>query len=225
MPTKYRWYRIQLPSGTRDLSRVIAKHPLLPNTNQGFTKVEGSLGSPIYRFLWRSKVVITQFDDSGIPSYQEIDTVNYSDFAIVYVDGLTFLRVENPGRNIRELLNAIESLVGIGFTCKPLTFESAKPTRVFDHIKVIKLIGLKVSGAVLCEDLVARMEFASKQGISLDKLTVLEGIPHKIESACYELNYEGIKGQLAFALNGTVKVSGQLAPHLVHLIEQDLSKL
>lgn len=206
MLTKYRWYRFQLPNGTSDLSHVISKKPFLLNSNQGFTKVEGSLGSPIYRFLWRSKVVITQFDDSGIPSYQGIDTVNFSDFAIVGVDDLTFLRVENPGRNIRELLNAIESLVGIGFTCKQLTFENAKPTKIFDHIDTIKLIGLKVSGAVLNEDLVARMEFASKQGISLDKLAVLEGIPHKIELACYELNYEGIKGQIAFAINGAVKV-------------------
>jgi len=223
MQTRYRWYRIQLPKAMHDLSGVLARSPLAPNANQWFRKVEGSLGSPIYRFLWRSKVVITQFDDSGIPSYQDIATVNFTDFAIVTIDSKTFLRVENLGRSIRELLNAIESSVGLGFTCSPVTFENAKPTTIFENIQVIKLIGLKVVGAVLKDDLVARMEFASKQGITLDKLTSLEGIPHKIESASYELVFEGIKGQLSFASNGTVKVSGQLAPRLIHLIEQDLA--
>lgn len=225
MLTRYRWYRIQLPSDIPDLPGVIANRPFVPNSNEGFTSVDGSLGGAIYRFLWRSKVVITQFDDSGIPSYQEIATVNFTDFAIVIVDGLTFLRMENPGRSIRELLNAVETLVGLGFTCKPVTFETIKPTTVFEKIESIKLIGLKVIGAVLEDDLVARMEFASVKGITPDKLAILEGVPHKIESASYELIYEGVKGQLSFTSNGTVKVSGQLAPRLIHLVEQDLSKM
>ena len=225
MLTRYRWYRIQLPSGAPDFSGVIAKHPLVANANQGFTRVEGSLGALIYRFLWRSKVVIVQFDDNGTPSYQEVATVNFTDFAIVSIEGVTFLRIENAGRSIRDLLNAIEALVGLGFTCRPVTFENSKPTIVFEKIETIKLIGLKVIGAVLEKDLVARMEFASKQGITLDKLTILEGVPHKIESASYELIYEGVKGQLAFTSNGTVRVSGQLAPRLIHLVEQDLSRI
>jgi hypothetical protein len=225
MLNRYRWYRIQLPSGTSDLSGVIAKYPLVANSNQGFTKIESSLGAPNYRFLWRSKVVITQFNDSGIPAYQEVSTVNFTDFAIVSIEGATFLRIENPGRSIRDLLNAIEALVGLGFTCKPVTFESTKPTTVFEKIETIKLIGLKVIGVVLEEDLVARMEFASKQGITLDKLAILEGVPHKIESASYELIYQGVKGQLAFTSNGTAKVSGQLAPKLIQLVEQDLSRI
>lgn len=225
MLIRYRWYRIQLPHGTPELSSVIEKHSLGPESNQGFTRVNGSLGLPIHRFLWRSKVVVTQFDYSGIPFYQEVATINFTDFAILNVDGQSFLRIENPGRNIRDLLNSVESLVGLGFTCKPVTFEKKKPTTVFESIEVIKLIGLKVVGAVLDKDLVARMEFASKQGITPEKLTVLNGVPHKTDSASYELIYGGIKGQLSFNSNGTVRVSGQLAPRLVHLIEQDLAKV
>lgn len=225
MRSRFRWYRIQLPSGSPDLPSIIARHPFVPSANQGFTIVEGSLGTSVFRFLWRSKVIITQFDDSGSASYQEVATINYTDFGIVSIDSMTFLRIENPGRSIRDLLNAIESVAGLGFTCRPVTFENAKPTTVFQYLDVIKLIGLKVIDAVIAEDLVARMEFASKQGITHDKLSILEGISHKIETASYELIYEGIKGQLAFTLNGVVKVSGQLAPKLVHLVERDLAKL
>lgn len=223
--TRYRWYRIQLPLGIPDLSGVVEKHPLEPKSNQGFTRVNGSLGFPVHRFLWRSKVVVTQFDDSGAPFYQEIATVNFTDFAILNIDKQSFLRIENPSRSIRELLNAIESLVGLGFTCKQVTFEKKKPTTVFESIDVIKLIGLKVVDAVLDEDLVARMEFASKQGITSEKLTVLNGIPYKTDSASYELIYGGIKGVLSFNSNGAVRVSGELAPRLVHLIEHDLAKI
>jgi len=114
---------------------------------------------------------------------------------------------------------------GLGFTSKLLTFEKAKPTTVFESIQAFKLIGLKVVGAVVEEDLVARMEFASKQGMVVEKMKLLEGLRYKVDSATYELVYEGIRGQLAFSSSGTVKVSGQLAPRLVHLIEQDLAKL
>ena len=225
MVTRYRWYRIQLPGGSAVLHKLFSLHPFTANLNQGFTRIEGSLGEPIYRFLWRSKIVITQLDDNGTPIYQEVSTVNFTDFSIVDVDGTTFFRLENPGRSVRDLLNTLEALVGLGFTCRTVTFEGAKPTKVFEKIKTIKLIGLKIVEVVLEKDLIARMEFASKQGITLEKLAILEGVPNKIEFANYELIYEGVKGLLAFASNGTVKISGQLAPLLLHLIEQDLPEI
>lgn len=225
MLNRYRWYRIQLPRGVTDLAEIITACPLGPGDTYGFSRTEGSTGTQLHRFLWRTKVIVTQFDDAGAPSYQEVASVNFTDFAIIGIDGETFLRIENPGRNIRDLLNALESRVGLGFTSKLLTFEKAKPTTVFESIQAFKLIGLKVVGAVVEEDLVARMEFASKQGMVVEKMKLLEGLRHKVDSATYELVYEGIRGQLAFSSSGTVKVSGQLAPRLVHLIEQDLAKL
>lgn len=225
MLNRYRWYRIQLPRGVTDLAEIITARPLGPGATYGFSRTEGSTGTQLHRFLWRTKVIVTQFDDAGVPSYQEVASVNFTDFAIIEIDGETFLRIENPGRNIRDLLNALESMVGLGFTSKLLTFEKAKPTTVFESIQAFKLVGLKIVGAVVEEDLVARMEFASKQGMVVEKMKLLEGLRHKVDSATYELVYEGIRGQLAFSSSGAVKVSGQLAPRLVHLIEQDLAKL
>ena len=224
MINRYRWYRIQLPRGVTDLAEIIAARPLGPSETYGFSRTESSTGARLHRFLWRTKVIVTQFDDAGAPSYEEVASVNFTDFSIIEINGETFLRIENPG-NIRDLLNALESMVGLGFTSKVLTFEKAKPTTVFESIQAFKLIGLKVVGAVVEEDLVARMEFASKQGMVVEKMKLLDGLRHKVDSANYELVFEGIRGQLAFSSSGTVKVSGQLAPRLVHLIEQDLAKL
>lgn len=225
MLNRYRWYRIRLPQGVTDLAAIIANRPLGSGDTYGFSRAEGPTGILLHRFLWRAKIVVTQFDDEGAPSYQEVASVNFTDFAIIEIDGETFLRIENPGRNIRDLLNALESIVGLGFSSKLLTFEKAKPTTVFENIQASKLIGLKIVGAVIEEDLVARMEFASKQGMVVEKMKLLEGLRHKIDSVTYELVYEGIRGQLAFSSSGTVKISGQLAPLLINLIEKDLSRL
>lgn len=225
MLTRYRWYRIQFPRSDFDLPSIIAGKPLTQNTSFGFSHIEGTIGTPKFRFLWRTKVVVTLFDDEGAPSYEEVASVNFTDFAIVTIDGTTFLRIENPSRNIRDLLNALESLVGLGFTSKPLTFDKAKPITVFENVEVTKLVGLKVVGAVIDEDLVARMEFASKQGMIIENMKLLDGLCYKVESSVFELIYEGVRGQLVFASSGLVKVSGQLAPKLVHLIERDLPKL
>jgi hypothetical protein len=168
---------------------------------------------------------VTRFDDGGIPSYEEVASVNFTDFAIVTVGSALFLRVENPGRNMRDLLNALESIVGLGFTSKPLTFDKAKPTTIFKTVEVTKLVGLRVVGAVINDDLVARMEFASKQGMVIENMKLLDGLRYNVDSAVYELIYKGVRGQVAFASSGMVKISGQLAPKLVHLIERDLPKL
>lgn len=74
------------------MADIITSRPLVPKASFGFSRVEGSIGTSIYRFLWRTKVVITQFDDSGTPSYQEVASVDFTDFAIIDVEG-----VNRPG--------------------------------------------------------------------------------------------------------------------------------
>lgn len=225
MLTRYRWFRVQLPAGVRDFGALVEKCPLLPASQFGFTRIAASFNGADYRFLWRTRIVVTKLEADGSPSYEQIDSVSFTDFAFVALGVHTFLRVENPGRNIRDLLNALESIVGMGFTAKPITFDHIRPSAVFDAVDTSKLVGLKVVGAVVADDLVARMEFASKQGMKVEEMSVLNGLKYKVDLAVFELFLGGVRGQVAFAANGTVKVSGQLAPKLVSLIEQDLPTL
>jgi hypothetical protein len=122
-------------------------------------------------------------------------------------------------------INTLETLVGMGFTAKPVVFDKGQPSTVFRSVDASKLVGLKVVGAVLADDLVARMEFASKEGMVVENMTVLTGLKYKVEHAVFELLLGGLKGQIAFAANGTVKISGQVAPKLVSLVEEDLPLL
>lgn len=222
MLTRYRWFRIQLPTRARDLTATIAKCPFDSTSTYGFARISNSAGEVSHRFFWRSRVIVTRLDAEGAPAYEQIDSVSFTDFSVVSVGSVTFLRVENPGRNIRDLLNALETLAGMGFTAKSVTFDKGHPSAVFNFVDSSKLIGLKVVGAVLADDLVARMEFASKEGMVVESMTILQGLQYKVEHAVFELILSGLKGQIAFSANGTVKISGQLAPKLINLIEQDL---
>lgn len=222
MQTRYRWFRIQLPDRARDFAALVATRSFDSTSPSGFARVPGGVGGTSYRFLWRSRVVVTRLDAEGVPTYEQIDSVSFTDFALVTVADLTFLRIENPGRNVRDLLNALETLVGMGFTVKPVVFDKGQPSTVFLSVDASKLVGLKVVGAVLADDLVARMEFASKEGMVVENMTVLDGLKYKVEHAVFELAIGGLKGQIAFVANGTVKISGQVAPMLVGLVEQDL---
>lgn len=222
MQTRYRWFRVQLPDRARDLAALVATRPFDSTSTHGFARVFGGVSGASYRFLWRSRVVVTKLDPEGIPTYEQIDSVSFTDFALVKIGDLTFLRVENPGRNVRDLLNALEILAGMGFTVKPVTFDKGQPTTVFSSVDASKLVGLKVVGAVLADDLVARMEFVSKDGMVVENMPVLDGLKYKVEHAVFELVLGGLKGQIAFTANGTVKISGQVAPKLVSLVEEDL---
>lgn len=225
MLSRYRWYRVQLPKTNIDLLQVIMQQPLTHDRSFGFSVLDNSIDEVKYRFFWRTKVVVTRFDEIGEPVYEKIESVNFTDFVIIPMGEVTLLRVENPTKSVRELLNALEFIIGFGFTCKPLTFERSRPTKIFENVDSARLISLKVLGAVVEEDLVARMEFVSKQGMELDKIQLLHGLSYKVDYAVFELVFEGVKGQVAFASSGLVKISGQLSPKLLALVESDLYAL
>jgi hypothetical protein len=225
MATRYRWYRVQLPSAKMELNKIFSDSPFTKDSTSGFSCIDGEFGLPIYRYLWRTKMLITRFDDDGRPSYEEVASVSFTDFSIISVNDLKFLRVENPGRNIRDLLNKLESIIGLGFTCKPVTFEKGHPKTLLKSVEAVKLVGLRVIGAVVANDVVARMDLASKQGIIIDELNILKDIRYKVDSSSFELVFQGVRGSVVLSSGGLIKISGQLAPKLISLIEQDLPGL
>lgn len=223
MITRYRWYRVHVPKGGGGLVDIVASHPMAPEAEYGFRRIDEDMtGVPRFRFLWRTRLVVTRFDDEGAPLYEEIATVSFTDFAVISIEDHLFIRIENPGRSIRELLNALESIIGIGFVVKQLTFEKINPTELLLDIDAVTLVRLRIVGALVGRDIVARMEFVSKQGISIENIEPIRSMRYRIDSASYELVQGGLRGQLFYSANGTIKVSGQLAPRLVYVVEQNL---
>lgn len=222
MLVRYRWYSIRLPKSVESLADILLERPFTQNDSYGFARLNGDIEGSQLRFYWKTKVIVTNFDELGNSSYSDIVNINYNDFSLVNIGSQLFMRVDNPGRNIRDLLNAIESIVGLGFTSESITFGKFDPLKVFFDADSIKLIGLKVTDVVLSDDLVSRIEFASKQGINLSELKILDGLKYKVDTGVYELTYESARGQISVSSGGLVKISGQLAPKLLHQLEGDL---
>lgn len=226
MSTRYRWFRLRLPISPAELHARISTSRFSPDARSGFAAVSSeSDGEPAFRFLWRSKVLVTRLSDDGTPNTEEVESLDYTDFKLIELGEAIFLRVENPGRSVRDLMNALELMAGMGFTSKSVQFDQARPSTFFASLSTSKLVGLKVVGAVVADDLVARMEFASKEGMDPTEMQVLHGLKYRVELAVYEVIHQGIRGQVSFASSGMVKISGQIAPRLISLIEADLPTL
>lgn len=222
MMVRYRWYRIGMPKTVESLSDALLQRPFTQSDSFGFSRLNRDIEASPLRFYWKTKVVVTNFDEQGNASYSEILNINYNDFSLINIKNQLFMRVENPGRSIRELLNAIESIVGLGFSSESVLFRQFDPLKVFLDADSIKLIGLKVTDVVVSDDLISSMEFSSKQGINLNEVRVLDGLKYKVDTGVYELTYESARGQVSVSAGGLAKVSGQLASKLLHQLEANL---
>lgn len=222
MAIRYRWYKITLPLDLVGFIEHLKSHPLNPDSSFGFSYLGKSSSEYQFRFLWRSNIVTTSFDENGDPVYERIATINFMDIAFLSREKNIFLRIENPSRNLRDLMNAIESIVTMGFSCSAVVFSKSSLQPLIENLDTSKLVGFKISGAVVGTDLVARMEFASKSGMQLENINILNKLRYTADSATYEVMYQGVKGQFSFGPSGIVRVSGQLAPKILHLFEESL---
>jgi hypothetical protein len=226
MAIRYRWFRIKLPGSSQDFANAFSRIKLGANSLYGFAVSEAEDGTGHgYRFLWRTKVLVTSLDEDGTPRVQAVDSVDFTDFRISRIEGIHFLRIENPGRNSRDLFNALESIFGMGFTVQPVLFDRTQPSTFFNDLTSSKLVGLKIIDAVAGENVVARMEFASKEGFDPQRLEVLRGLSYKVEHAAFEVLFQGLRGHVSFASSGIVKINGKIASKLASLIEADLPHL
>jgi hypothetical protein len=117
MSTRYRWFRVRIPYSDASFAAIVARSKFGNGVAYGFAVLAGdSLDGPSYRFLWRTTVTVTRLDDDGAPTTGEIESVGFTDFRVSEIENKLFLRIENPGRSVRELLNALELIFGMGFT-------------------------------------------------------------------------------------------------------------
>ncbi|MGB4118284.1 MAG: hypothetical protein WBK51_17210 [Polaromonas sp.] len=218
---RYKWYRLGLPISFQQLLKNIAKNKFVSDANFGFMTTDADWGKRNFRFAWRTHIAKTSFDNAGTPSVELVASVSYCDFHLFERNELCWLRVVNPPRSLKELLNAIEQLSGFGFFSDPVFFPTALPPSLAQN-KDAKLIGFKAIGSIPKQHAVTRVEIASKEGLQIDKLDFLSQMKCVIDHSVYEITFQRIRGQVAFSSTGVLKISGQLAPLLLSLIEADL---
>lgn len=222
MAMRYRWYRVGVPDSSAKLSRYIDASVPEESKGVGFYSIVGGLGREQLRFWWKSPVVITRIDDEGAVSFDEIESVSFVDFELIESLAGTYIRIENPNRNARELFNFFEGAVGLGFTCAPVVFEYHVSKNLMSIFDAAQIVGLKVRDVVMGGGIIAKMEFSAPEGLDVECLEVARKYPHKKDVVCYDFSLKGLKGSAVFSSNGSVRVGGELAAFIVAMVEQEL---
>ncbi|MFM0658665.1 hypothetical protein [Paraburkholderia sediminicola] len=225
MTLRFKWYKLSLPTGLPSLVAALLMAPLTSEAECGFrSRPSDELGTCI-RFAWRSTVSAMAFDEDGNPTTEAVSTVNFVDLKFFTRGSSTFLRVDNPGKSVRTLMNELGRIAGYGFSILPILFSDAEPPPFFAEFDQIRLVGLKLINVVFDRHVVGRVELASKEGIDLQAVWDTTGKTYVVDTAVYEVMARMIRGQLSFSKGGLVKVTDRLAPQFLHLFEEAIEEM
>lgn len=217
MDATYRWYRIKV-SGKPVSFQGLRRKLLREGTEEAWFS---DAGSDELRFFRRGTVFVENYDKLGERSVQEVHVVSSMNIRAFEGGSSTLIRIKNPGRTIRPLFNILERSVGFGFSVTPVTFEGAQ-LAVIEKADVRKLVSLKVTDVVIGKDCLARMEFVSRDGLDVEKISFLRKLSYRKDLIKYELSFAGVKGVMTCSAGGAVKVSGGASERIVSLLERQL---
>jgi len=216
---RYRWYLLKLPFDPSQLATRLASAVQTHNAEFWFVTKTSANGRATFEFMWRSQVMLTRFSEDGGAFKESAVTVNILNIDIIVEIDHAYMRISDPSRNLRIFLNALESIIGFGFYLKAILFGDLRPELIFRHAEEARLVGLRIINVVAGPDLVARMEFASKQGLKVEGIEILKGVTYKIDWMAYELAYKGLRGYVALSSGGVARVGGSLAPRILNYLE------
>lgn len=224
MILRFKWYKLIVPNGLQNLGRDLLRSQLTAETDCGFRiRTEDRSGIHL-RFAWRSTVVAMTVDEDGNPSPTPIATVNFIDLKFFSLNSAVYLRVENPGKSSRALMNEIERVAGYGFAIQPIIFADSEPPKFFANFDQARLTGLKLINVVFDRHVVGRIELASKEHIDLKSIADSTGKAYVVDTATFDVAANMIRGQLSFNRNGLVRVSERIAPQFLDMFESSIEE-
>ncbi len=222
MQITYRWYVLKLEG--KIISPDHFERKALGAVSQDFWFSSDKQTNEALRFFKKIDIPVERIDAQGNRDVQVIQTVSSVGISLMAGKRASLLRVADPGRNMRALMDALEQVLGYGLSTRAVVFESVDVSTLLEKFDVSKLIGLKLTNMVFGNDCVGRMEFVSKNGIELSAIKALRGLSYKYEYAKYELLYRALKGSFSYSSSGLVRVGGQLSGRIVELLEKQLLK-
>lgn len=221
MTLRFKWFKLWLPDGLPALVRALKKSPMPMDGPSGFRQLREEGDAVYFRFAWRSTVSTTALDEDGNLTVQQVQTINFVDLKFFPVSGSIFLRVDNPGKSLRSLMNELGARAGYGFASQPVVFSDVQPPSFFSHFDQVQLVGIKLINVVFDRHVVGRIELASKEGIDLESLDVSRKT-YVVDTAVYDVLSRLVRGQLAFNKSGLVKVSERIAAQFLSVFEPTL---
>lgn len=219
---RYKWYRLGLPCSHKAFVKNLLRTKFDYESKCGFISVAQGADEDAFRFAWETLLPKTSFDSSGDSSVEFIASVDFCEFSIFQRDGVTWIRIINPPRSLKELMNTLEESAGFGFSSELISFRDVELPHSISELGEVSLIGFRGIGSVPKQHLVARIEVVSRTTLDLDNVEFLRHMSYEIDKCVYEITFQRIRGQISLSATGLVKISGQLAPLVLHLIESDL---
>jgi len=218
MISRYKWYQVRLPCSVAGFFTRLRAAGYDNASTSGFltSEVESS-----FRYIWPSTINAVRLDGEGNAEYQQVVTLNSQSVTVLNEHSIIF-RFENPSRSIREVLNALERVIGFGFACEQIAISDGLVQVALEKTTSKILNSLKVSGAIPKANSLARVELASKEGINTENFKLLGLGDFLIDAASYEVTYKGVKGQIGFSRSAACKISGPLTPFILSSIESVL---
>lgn len=218
MLAKYRWYTVRFPRPLPETFALLDAYRQDDGQKRSFAT---DLASSSFEFFWRTPLYATSIDDDGQEQRSEFFSTNRQKAHVVGQNKL-MLRLENPPRSSKEMLNCLEDVVGFGFVCQPVVVTEEIVLQAISEFSPIILSSVKMSGGFPSIAAVGRIELASKAGLDKSHLDSfgLEGAT--VESASYSVRHRGLSGQIGFSRTGVCKISGELAPLLMSSVERSL---
>lgn len=222
MAVRYRWFNIGMPCSFARLAEKLQNHKLSENIESGFT-IEGVGPTQISgNFFCKSRLRLLQVQPDGSTAEEIVSTITLFAFSIFSRSNKTWLRISDPPRSARELTNALEQAIGMGFFAESVFFSHATFNSILERFDECRLISTKGLAALHESNAIARIEIACKDGIDLERLPILKGLEYVVDTAAFEVTFRREKGQLSFTKSGLVRVNGRLSEHIVELIEESL---
>jgi len=223
MAFRYRWLEIGIPYSLERLAERLDNHKLSESIDSGFmieragaTKISGNLVS-------RSRLKLLHIQTDGSTAEEIVSSVTLLAFSIFSKSNKTWLRVSDPPRSTRELTNALERAIGMGFFAESVLFSHATFNSILERVDECRLISTKGIAVLHESNALARIEIASKDGIILDGLPLLKGLEYAVDTATFEVTFRREKGQVSFTKSGLIRVNGRLSEHIVELVEKSLT--
>jgi hypothetical protein len=212
--TRFKWYKVRVAGSTSAFLRRIKEGEFSATDESGFLHVGDEGKSANFRFVWRSSVVAVTLDDHGAPVRHVVNSLDQVLCTFHVGDlNLIWMRVTDPPRVLRELLNALERIAGLGFSVEQQTFSHKKQLQLLKRCGEYRLIGLRGVGSSAEH---------RQDGIYPERLEFLAQLHFSPDHASYEILEQGLKGQVTFTATGLVRVSGALLPLIVNQLERQL---
>ncbi len=223
MNSSFRWLALKQEGRGLDSKRLLGK--LLRHSSPDFWFASSEVGGGDDLVLYRRvSVPLERLDSRGEREVYFGETISKLGLALREGKDQTLLRVSEPGRNLRSLLDLIENVAGFGLSSRSLTLEAGQVERILAKFEVSNLVGLKITNVSVGSDCVGRMEFASKSGVDVTSIRVLRGLNYKLEFAKYELLYHATRGFFSYTSGGLIKLGGPLTPRILNVVESQIAK-